>query len=101
MMLRTTLLLGLLVASTRAAEPGKVGLPVENFTLKDSAGKEHSLADYKDRKAVAVVFLGTECPINNAFLPVLAELHHTYSAKGVQILAINANRQDTPERIAE
>jgi len=49
---------------------------------------------------VVIVFLGTECPINNAFLPVLAELHRTYSTKGVQFFAINANRHDTPDIIA-
>src|SRR5439155_3409416 len=53
-----------------------------------------------DKKAVAVVFLGTECPINNAYLPRLAELHKTYANRGVQFVAINANCQDTAPRIA-
>ena len=38
----------------------------------------------KDAKAVVVVFLGTECPINNAFMPRLAELHKEYADKGVR-----------------
>jgi peroxiredoxin len=74
---------------------------IEAFTLKDTAGKEISLADFKDRKAVVVVFLGTECPINNAYSPRLAELSKVYAGKGVQFIAINSNYQDTPARVAK
>jgi peroxiredoxin/mono/diheme cytochrome c family protein len=55
----------------------------------------------KESKIIVVVFIGTECPINNAYMPRLAELHKSYAAKGVQFLAINSNRQDTVERIAK
>src|SRR5262245_57148978 len=63
-------------------------------------GKKVALADLKD-KVVVVVFVGTECPVNNAYMPRLAELHAEYSKKGVAFVAINANSQDTPERIAK
>ena len=47
------------------------------------------------------MFVGTECPISNAFMPRLAELSKEYTPKGVQLLAINANRQDSPARVAD
>src|SRR5262245_49157858 len=74
--------------------PGKtsLGKVVADFTLKDAAAKAHSLHHYKDKKAVVVLFLGTECPINNAYAPRLAELSEAYAAKGVQFLAINSNQ---------
>jgi peroxiredoxin/mono/diheme cytochrome c family protein len=73
-----------------------------DFTLKDPRDdRAVSLSDFKDKKAVVVVFLGTECPVNNAFVPVLVKLHEEYSAKGVQFIGVNANRQDTPPRVAE
>jgi peroxiredoxin len=78
--------------------PGK---KVAGFSLEDTTGRTVSLADFKDKKAVAVIFLGTECPVNNAFLPRLRELHEEFSPRGVQFLGINANRQDTAERVAE
>jgi peroxiredoxin/mono/diheme cytochrome c family protein len=77
------------------------GRTVANFTLKDTEGRRVALADFRDKKAVVVAFLGTQCPINNAFLPRLAELHKEFSPRGVQFLAVNANRQDSPRRIAE
>jgi peroxiredoxin len=76
------------------------GKTVKPFTLKDSTDKSWSLAALKDKKAIVVVFLGTECPINNQYLPRLSELHKTYSAKGVAFAAINSNAHDTPTRIA-
>src|SRR4026208_1885295 len=101
MHVRTLLVLGLLVSLAPAAEPAKVGFPAGDFSLKDTAGKTHSLSDYKNQKAGVVVFLGTQCRGIRACLPVRAELHKEYGPKGVQFLAVNANRHDTPEQIAE
>lgn len=74
---------------------------VSNFTLKDAAGKSWSLDAQNDTKALVVLFVGTQCPINNAYMPRLAELHAQYKDTGVQFVAINPNRQDTPKAIAE
>ena len=52
-------------------------------------------------KVVVVVFVGTECPINNAYMPRLTELSREFAKQGVALLAINANSQDTPERVAK
>src|SRR5262245_30009359 len=85
------------VYAQNLASPTKM---IGDFTLKDIAGKPISLSQFQDKKAVVVVFLGTECPVNNFFLPRLAELHKEFADQGVQILGINANRQDTPDKIA-
>jgi peroxiredoxin len=77
------------------------GRKVADFTLTDPRdGKAVSLADFGAKKAVVVVFLGTECPISNAYLPRLAALSKEYAPRGVQFLAVNANSQDTPARVA-
>jgi peroxiredoxin len=79
-----------------------VGKKIDNFSLPDPRAKATvSLTDFKDKKAVIVLFVGTECPINNAFLPTLVGLHKEYADKGVQLLGINANVQDAAERVAE
>src|SRR5437016_987230 len=80
--------------------PNSLGKMVEAFELKDAQGKSVALDDFREAKALMIVFAGTECPINNAYLPRLADLHKEYSPKGVQFLAINSNVQDTPDRVA-
>jgi peroxiredoxin len=80
--------------------PPVLGKKIADFTLTDVRdGKKVSLAGLKE-KAVVVVFVGTECPISNSYMPRLVELHQEFSKKGVAFLAINANSQDTPERVA-
>jgi peroxiredoxin len=67
-----------------------------DFTLNTIDGKSWSLAnDAKDKKAVVVVFIGTQCPINNAYMPTLVVLDKKYRDQGVQFVAINANHHDT------
>jgi peroxiredoxin/mono/diheme cytochrome c family protein len=70
------------------------------FPLKEAGGKDWSLKDHQKKKAIVVLFLGTECPINNAYMPRLAELYKAYAARDVAFVGINANSQDTPVRIA-
>jgi thiol-disulfide isomerase/thioredoxin/mono/diheme cytochrome c family protein len=85
------------------AEPGAAegGRSVGDFALKDPRDQAVvSLGALRQKKAVVVVFLGTECPLSNAFVPVLAELHKEYAARGVAFVAVNSNQQDTPERVA-
>lgn len=85
----------------RAETPrDNIGKIVPGFALKDAKGQTVALADYQEKKAVVVVFAGTECVINNVYWPRLAELHAEYAPRGIAFLAINSNRQDTPERVA-
>lgn len=92
------LLLSFIAADTKPA--GKTPRRVRPFTLKDTAGKEWSWKEQETKKAIVVVFLGTECPINNAYLSRLAELHKEYAPRGVVFVGINANRTDTLARVA-
>jgi peroxiredoxin len=78
-----------------------LGKSIANFTLKDTNDKHVSLAQFKDKKAIVVIFLGTQCPINNLYAPRLAELHKEFADKDVQFLAINSNRQDSLPSIIE
>jgi peroxiredoxin/mono/diheme cytochrome c family protein len=82
--------------------PRNTSIPARevSFSLKDTAGREVALGDFKDKKAVVVVFTGTECPVNNFYMLRLKELHEKYAPKGVQFLAVNSNPQDGTDKIA-
>src|SRR4051794_25454778 len=51
-----------------------LGRPVVDFTLNDIAGQPVALKDYQGKKAVVLVFMGTECPVGNLYMPRLVEL---------------------------
>jgi mono/diheme cytochrome c family protein len=77
-------------------------MQIPDFTLPWPAGGQHwSLAkETRDARAVVVLFLGTECPVSNAYIPVLTALHKKLSARGVVFVGINSNRQDDAATVA-
>jgi peroxiredoxin len=90
----------LLVAAISRASESPLGRKVEDFKLRDFRGEEHALSDYRDSRAVVVVFLGTECPLAKLYAPRLAKLAGEFGPRGVSILGINANAQDSISEIA-
>lgn len=85
---------------TVADDARRVGVVVADFSLKDYRGAERSLSDFKDSKVVVLAFLGTECPLAKLYGTRLGELDRKYRERGVTILGINANRQDSITEIA-
>jgi thiol-disulfide isomerase/thioredoxin/mono/diheme cytochrome c family protein len=83
--------------------PPPLGTRIADFTLPRAAGGPNwSLVnDARDAKAVVVLFLGTECPVNNAYAPVLAGLHEKYAPKDVVFVAVNSNQQDDAAAVAK
>lgn len=93
---------GLLAAVARAETPvDRLDRKVPNFRLPDTNGRTVSLTDFRNSKAMVVIFVGTECPISNGLLPRLAEMSQQLQPRGVQFLAINSNYLDTAAEIAE
>ncbi len=74
---------------------------VDNFSLADYNGKSISLADYKNSKAIVLMFISTQCPVSNAYNERMAELYNDYKGKNVAIVGINSNKAETPSDIKE
>ena len=89
-------------ASGLAEDPAKamLGRAVENFTLRDYRGKEHSLDDYSESELIVVAVLGTECPLARLYAPRLARMATEFESRGVTFLGLNANRHDSITEIA-
>jgi peroxiredoxin len=92
---------GLNAAPKAAKAEVGVGKKLEGFKLKDPTGKTHTLAEFKDRKTLVFVFLGTSCPISNSYAAPLSKLDERYRGQGVQILGVNANPDETLSDIAK
>jgi peroxiredoxin len=86
----------------RVAIDRKIGRPVADFSLPDaSSGRPVALHDYRGRKALVLVFMGTECPVGNLYMSRLVELEAAYRSKGVEFLIINSNAHETAADVAE
>ncbi|QRN96863.1 thioredoxin family protein [Archangium violaceum] len=84
-----------------AADTAQVGKPAPAFTLKDEAGKEHSLAQYKG-KIVVLEWTNSDCPFvqrhytANTMQKTLAG----FDAKKVVWLAVDSTASHTPDKVA-
>ncbi|MCE9552735.1 MAG: thioredoxin family protein [Planctomycetes bacterium] len=69
--------------------------------LKGTDGKERALADYKDAKALVLVFTCNACPVAVAYEDRMIDLQKKYADKGVKLLAINCNTNETLDAMKE
>ncbi|MCS7471193.1 redoxin domain-containing protein [Stieleria sp. ICT_E10.1] len=79
---------------------GTIGMKVADFTLDNCYGKSVSLSHFDDRQAIAIVFLGTECPLAKLYGPRLTDIQQRYADRGVQVVGINSNTQDSLTELA-
>jgi peroxiredoxin len=75
----------------RAMKKIEIGQHAPDFTLPGVDGKDCSLASFKEKKAVVVVFTCNHCPYAQAYEERLISIQRDYGPNGVQLIAINAN----------
>jgi peroxiredoxin len=72
------------------------------FTLRDTHGKQFSLADALAKGPVVVAFFKVSCPVCQFTLPFLERLHKAHTGDAVSFLGISQdNAADTNEFLAE
>lgn len=76
-----------------AADKLSVGDAAPQWTaITGTDDKPHGLADYKDAKALVVVFTCNHCPVATAYQERLIAVQNDYKDKGVQVIAICSNK---------
>ncbi|MBI2922658.1 MAG: redoxin family protein [Planctomycetes bacterium] len=80
--------------------PGAPGTACPEFRLEGTDGAAHTPAEFADRKAVVLVFTGTQCPACNRYAPELQQLAKDYGARGVAFFGVNPNRNEQAEAAA-
>jgi len=78
-----TLLPLLLAACGWAAAP--------HFGLRDTAGAEHTPAEWNGKKAVLLFFVTIDCPVANSYVPEMNRIRDDYTSRGVLVWAVQAD----------
>ncbi len=81
----------LAMSAMASAEELAIGAGGPEFSLLGTDGKTYSLADYKGKKGVAVIFTCNHCPYAKAFEDRIVKLANSYQAKGIAFVAISSN----------
>jgi peroxiredoxin len=74
---------------------------VHDFELRDTQAQRHRLADWNEHEYLAIVFLGVECPLANLYVETLNDLAKRYASRGVRLVGVDANWQDSLGEIDE
>ena len=83
-----------------------LGTKAPDFRLPDTNGKRVSLADFKNARALVVIFMCNHCPYVKHIRAGLAQLARDYLPRGVAVVGFNSNDvanypADSPARMAE
>jgi peroxiredoxin len=73
------------------SNPIELGTKAADFLLPDAHGVLHRLADFDAKPALLVAFISNRCPFVVLIREQLAAFARDYAAKGLQVVAINAN----------
>jgi peroxiredoxin len=83
-----------------------LGTLAPEFELLNVDGRTVSLADFKDAKALVMVFMCNHCPYVKHIADGLAQFAADYAPRGVAVVGINSNDtanhpDDSPERMVQ
>ncbi|AHM59964.1 alkyl hydroperoxide reductase [Flammeovirgaceae bacterium 311] len=68
-----------------------IGSTAPDFNLPGIDGKTYSLKDFKDKKALAIIFTCNHCPTAQAYEDRMIQLANDYQHKGVALVAVSPN----------
>ncbi|HEY8938361.1 MAG TPA: redoxin family protein, partial [Cyclobacteriaceae bacterium] len=69
----------------------EIGASAPDFRLPDTNGKFYSLTDFKEPKALVIVFTCNHCPTAQAYEDRLIQFTNDYKSKDVAVVAIMPN----------
>ena len=71
--------------------PPAIGATIDDFSLPDVDGAEHSLRSLKGKNGTVLIFIAVQCPVSNAYNERMEKLATDYKARGINVIGINAN----------
>jgi len=61
------------------------------FLLTDITGRPHTSAEWAGKGAVVLLFVSTDCPLSNSYVPELNRIQQTYTPRGVAFYAVQGD----------
>jgi peroxiredoxin/mono/diheme cytochrome c family protein len=83
--------------------PATIGINkrVPPLTFTDLTGRTWQLSELTRRSPVVLVFLGAKCPAAQRYATRLNQLYATYARRGVQLIGIYPNYDDTAQEVRQ
>jgi peroxiredoxin len=98
-MLRSSGLVLMVSVAALNAQSLSLGGKLERMTVTDLAGGKVEFA--LKGQVTAVIFISTVCPISNDYNDRMTALYRDYSAKGVRVVFVNANSNESSREVID
>jgi thiol-disulfide isomerase/thioredoxin len=76
-----------------------IGARLDDLFLKDLQAYSQNLKDYRSDRGLCVVFFSVVCPTSRKYIPHLSRIHEAYEARGIRLVAVNANYNESAEEV--
>jgi peroxiredoxin len=86
---------GIKGATDGDAASAAIGATIKDFKLPDTSGKDQWLSALKGKNGTVFIFLSARCPVVRGYNERMEKLAQDYSARGVNVVGINANSGET------
>ena len=63
----------------------------QKMSLADSEGKTHTSAEWAGKRAVVLLFVTTDCPLSNGYVPEFNRLERAYARQGMVFYAVQGD----------
>jgi peroxiredoxin len=87
----------LLLAGVIAA----AGRQMPDFALTDTGGHLHARAEWKGKRAIVLLFVTTDCPLSNGYVPEMNRIDSAYEPRGVAFYAVQGDATVPLEAVRE
>jgi peroxiredoxin len=69
------------------------------FSLTDTNGQIHTSAEWNGKRAIVLLFVTTDCPLSNGYVPEMNRIAHDYAPRGVEFYAIQGDATIAPDEV--
>ena len=82
---------GVLLLLVVAAAVGIPGRDMPEFSFSDSSGHIHTRTEWSGKRAIVLLFVTTDCPLSNGYVPELNRINNAYASRGVLFYAVQGD----------
>ena len=61
------------------------------FSFTDTGGQIHTRAEWAGKQAIVLLFLTTDCPLSNGYVPELNRIKDAYASRGIAFYAVQGD----------
>jgi peroxiredoxin len=76
-----------------------IGTSIEEFSLPDTDGKNHSLSSLKGKNGSVFIFISAQCPVSNAYNARMEALAQDFGKRGISVIGINSNSSEPADMV--